>query len=207
MTHSLIFAICSSAPVIFYPGNGDYSIWYDLLLLFCMFVNEKQLAVLLVNCFVLGKYRDVTKISNYRVKLSRWGIRQLGISFGYIFLLFPSESIHGKILARAFQWQPWEEWFFVPKISWCYPPPPSLYASMHIFRHVLFPYFASLSSGLPILVQVFLRELCLPINGYVSLNKVSFWTRRVLKSVKMGKKDYFCATNDHFFPKNLIPLC
>ena len=68
-----------------------------------MFVNKKQLAVLLVNCFVLGKYRDVTKISNCRVKLSRWGIRQLGISFGYIFLLFPCESIHGKILARAFQ--------------------------------------------------------------------------------------------------------
>ena len=80
-------------------------------------------------------------------------------------------------------------------------------ASMHIFRHVLFAYFASLSSGPPILVQVFLRELRLPVNGYVSLNKVSFWTRRVLKSVKMGKKDYFCDTNDHFFPKNLIPLC
>ena len=80
-------------------------------------------------------------------------------------------------------------------------------ASMHIFRHVLFAYFASLSSGIPILVQVFLRELRLPVNGYVSLNKVSFWTRRVLKSVKIGKKDYFCATNDHFFPKNLIPLC
>ena len=27
-----------------------------------MFVNKKQLAVLLVNCFVLGKYRDVTKL-------------------------------------------------------------------------------------------------------------------------------------------------
>ena len=83
-------------------------------------------------------------------------------------------------------------------------------ASTHIFRHVLFAYFASLSSGSPILVQVFLRELRLPVNGYVSLNKVSFWTRRVLKvlkSVKIGKKDYFCATNDHFFPKNLIPLC
>ena len=39
-------------------------------------------------------------------------------------------------------------------------------ASMHIFRHVLFAYFASLSSGPPILVQVFLRELRLPVNGY-----------------------------------------
>ena len=111
----------------FYPGNGDCSIWYDLLLLlilllllllFCMFVNKKQLAVFLVNCFVLGKYRDVTKISSYQVKLSRLGIKQLGISFGYIFPLFPSESIRGKILARAFQWQPWEKWFFVPTISW-----------------------------------------------------------------------------------------
>ena len=46
------------------------------------------------------------------------------------------------------------------------PPPPSLYARMHIFRHVLFAYFASLSSGPPILVQVFLRELRLPVNGY-----------------------------------------
>ena len=102
MTHSLIFAICSSAPIIFYHGNGDCSIWYDLLflLLFCMFVNKKQLAVLPVNCFASGKYRDVTKISSCRVKLSRWGIRQLGISLGYIFLLFPCESIRGKILAR-----------------------------------------------------------------------------------------------------------
>ena len=67
-----------------------------------MFVNKKQLEVLPVNCFALGKYRDVTKISSCRVKLSRWGIRQLGISFGYIFLLFPCESIRAKILARAF---------------------------------------------------------------------------------------------------------
>ena len=67
-----------------------------------MFVNKKQIAVLLVNCFVLGKYRDVTKISSCRVKLSGWGIRQLGISLGYIFLLFPCESIRAKILACAF---------------------------------------------------------------------------------------------------------
>ena len=67
-----------------------------------MFVNKKQLAVLLVNCFVLGKYRDVTKISSCWVNLSGWGIRQLGISLGYIFLLFPCESIRAKILARAF---------------------------------------------------------------------------------------------------------
>ena len=63
------------------------------------FANEKQLAVLLVNCFVLGKYRDVTKISSYRVKLSRLGIRQLGISFGCIVLLFSHETGQGKILA------------------------------------------------------------------------------------------------------------
>ena len=68
-----------------------------------MFVNKKQLAVFLVNCFVLGKYRDVTEILSCRVKSSRWGIRQLGISLGHIFLLFPCESIRGKILARAFQ--------------------------------------------------------------------------------------------------------
>ena len=67
-----------------------------------MFVNKKQLAVLLVNYFVLGKYRDVTKISSCWVNLSGWGIRQLGISLGYIFLLFPCESIWGKILACAF---------------------------------------------------------------------------------------------------------
>ena len=47
-------------------------------------------------------------------------------------------------------------------------------ASMHILRHehVLCIHFASLSYAVPILVQVFLRELCL--NGYVPLNKVSF---------------------------------
>ena len=39
--------------------------------------------------------RDVnTKISKCRVNTtSRWGIKQLGISFGFIFLLFPYESI------------------------------------------------------------------------------------------------------------------
>ena len=37
--------------------------------------------------------RAVTKISNYWVNTtSRWGIRQLGISFGSIFLLFTYES-------------------------------------------------------------------------------------------------------------------
>ena len=36
-----------------------------------MFVNKKKLAVLLVNCFVLGKYRDDTKISSCWVKLNR----------------------------------------------------------------------------------------------------------------------------------------
>ena len=130
MTHSLIFAICSSAPIIFYPGNGDCSIWYDLLLLllFCMFVNKKQLAVLLVNCFASGKYRDVTKISSCQVKLSRWGIRQLGISFGYIFLLFPCESIRAKILAKTpFNDSPGRSDFLIPQYLGAYnplPPPP-----------------------------------------------------------------------------------
>ena len=55
-----------------------------------------------------------------------------------------------------------------------------------IFRQVLCTYFASLSSGLPILEHVFPREYSL--NGYVPLNKVSFWTRSVLKIVMVGKK-------------------
>jgi len=72
--------------------------------------------------------------------------------------------------------------------------------SMHIFRHVLCIYFAPLSSGVPILVQVFLREFRL--NGYVPLNKVSFWTRSVLKSVKIGKKVLLlCYKQSLFFPK------
>ena len=123
------------------------------------------------------------------------------------FFCFPVKVSTEKSWPARFNDSPGRSDFLFPKyLGATTPPPPSFYARMHIFRHV-FAYFASLSSGLPILVQVFLRELCLPINGYVSLNKVSFWTRRVLKSVKMGKKDYFCATNDHFFPKNLIPLC
>ena len=55
--------------------------------------------------------------------------------------------------------------------------------SRQIYRHVLCIYFASLSSGIPILVQVFLREFHL--NGFVPLTKASFWTRSVLKSVKI----------------------
>ena len=72
-------------------------------------------------------------------------------------------------------------------------------ASRHIFRHVLCIYFASLSSGVPILVQVFLREFRL--DGYVPLNKVSFWTRSVLKSVKIFQKGLLLCYKQSFFPK------
>ena len=81
-------------------SNALINPWLLLVIIIILhFANEKQLAVLLVNCFVLGKYRDVTKISSYRVKLSRLGIRHLGISFGCIVLLFSHESGQGKILA------------------------------------------------------------------------------------------------------------
>ena len=41
-------------------------------------------------------YRVVTKISSWRVNISsRWGIKQLSISFGSIFLLFSYESSWG----------------------------------------------------------------------------------------------------------------
>ena len=81
-------------------SNALINPWLLLVLIIILhFANEKQLAVLLVNCFVLGKYRDVTKISSYWVKLSRLGIRQLGISFGCIVLLFSHETGQGKILA------------------------------------------------------------------------------------------------------------
>ena len=74
--------------------------WLLLVIIIILhFANEKQLAGLLVNCFVLGKYRDVTKILSCQVKLSRRGIRQLGISFSYIFLLFSYETSLGKIPA------------------------------------------------------------------------------------------------------------
>ena len=40
--------------------------------------------------------RDVTKILSCRVNTtSRWGIKQLGISFGSIFLLFSNKSSQG----------------------------------------------------------------------------------------------------------------
>ena len=95
-----------------------------------MFVNKKQLSLLLVNCFVLGKYRDVTKISNSQVKLSRWEIRQLGISLGYIFLLFPGESIWGKILAAPFNDSPGRSDFLFPQYLGAYLPPPTLDVSV-----------------------------------------------------------------------------
>ena len=45
--------------------------------------------------YVCG-YRDVTKISSCRVDItSRQGIKQLGISFGFIFLLLPYERSQG----------------------------------------------------------------------------------------------------------------
>ena len=48
------------------------------------------------------KARFVTKISNCRVNTSSRGeIKQLGISFGSIFLLFSYESIWGKSPAPA----------------------------------------------------------------------------------------------------------
>ena len=81
-------------------SNALINPWLLLVIIIILhFANEKQLAGLLVNCFVLGKYRDVTKISSYRVKLSRLGIRHLGISFGCIVLLFSHENGQGKILA------------------------------------------------------------------------------------------------------------
>ena len=89
-----------------------------------MFANEKQLVVLLVNCFVLGKYRDVTKISSYRVKLSRRGIRQLGISFGCIVLLFSHKSSQGKIQAPPLNDSPGKsDFLFLDLVA--YPPPPT----------------------------------------------------------------------------------
>ena len=45
--------------------------------------------------YVCG-YGDVTKISSCRVNITtRQGIKQLGISFGFIFVVFPYESSHG----------------------------------------------------------------------------------------------------------------
>ena len=89
-------------------SNALINPWLLLVIIIILhFANEKQLAVLLVNCFLLGKYRDVTKILSCRLKLSRQGVRQLRISFGYIFFLFSYESSWGKILALP-QWQPWK---------------------------------------------------------------------------------------------------
>ena len=77
--------------------NALINPWLLLVIIIILhFANEKQLAVLLVNCFVLGKYRDVTKISSYWVKLSRLGIRHLGISFGCIVFCFPMKMAREK---------------------------------------------------------------------------------------------------------------
>ena len=48
--------------------------------------------------------------------------------------------------------------------------------------------FCFLGSGLPIIKHVFPTEYI-----YVPLNKVTFWTRSILKIVNVGKKVYFCA--------------
>ena len=106
-------------------SNALINPWLLLVLIIILhFANEKQLAVLLVNCFVLGKYRDVTKISSYRVKLSRLGIRHLGISFGCIVLLFSHESGQGKILAPLLNDSPERSDFLVLDIV-APPPPPT----------------------------------------------------------------------------------
>ena len=53
----------------------------------CSFCNYTLIIRLLLLSWV------VTKISNYWANTtSRWGIKQLGISFGSIFLLFSDES-------------------------------------------------------------------------------------------------------------------
>ena len=62
--------------------------------------------------------RAVTKISSCRVKTtSRQGMKELRISFGYIFLLFSSHSTGGscsywpgKSLTPGSWWQPWCLW-------------------------------------------------------------------------------------------------
>ena len=101
--------------------------YFQLLLLFCIFANEKQLAVLLVNCFVLGKYRDVTKISSYRVKLSRLGITQLGISCGCIVLLFSHESGQGKIPVPPLNDSPGKsDFLFLDLVAYPPPTPPAI---------------------------------------------------------------------------------
>ena len=44
------------------------------------------------------QHRVVTKISSCRVNItSRWGIKQLGISFGSIFVYFPMKVARGHI--------------------------------------------------------------------------------------------------------------
>ena len=48
------------------------------------------------------KFREVTNISSCQVNTtSTWGIKQPGISFGSIFLLFSYESSRGKSPAPA----------------------------------------------------------------------------------------------------------
>ena len=104
--------------------NALINPWLLLVIIIILhFANEKQLAVLLVNCFVLGKYRDVTKISSYWVKLSRLGIRQLGISFGCIVLLFSHETGQRKILAPSLNDSPERsDFLFLDLVA---PPPPT----------------------------------------------------------------------------------
>ena len=47
---------------------------------------------------LLKVYRDVTKISSCHVNTtSRWGIKLLEISFGYIFIFFPMKVARGHV--------------------------------------------------------------------------------------------------------------
>ena len=60
-------------------------------------------------CSHLGYCRVVTKISCCRVNItSRWEIKQSGVSFGFIFLLFSDESSRGVtfIVAGRNSWHP-----------------------------------------------------------------------------------------------------
>ena len=78
--------------------STDANFWLYLLVGFLLLSAVMYSIVLISLLKFLLKDRVVTKISSSRVKTtSRRGIKQLGISFGSIFLLFSNKSSRGPL--------------------------------------------------------------------------------------------------------------
>ena len=98
---------CETGPMV-YRKQMVAPDWSQNML--CIILTNKSVNSIFRVLFVSLYIRDVTKISSCRVNArSRWGIKQLGVSFGSIFLLFSFESSRGQshLLMTPLLWPFW----------------------------------------------------------------------------------------------------